>query len=329
MRVFLLSMLALLGSLPQLRADDNRPEEKALDPTLRKMAEMIGGVWTNDDPRFRVEFRYQWAFNESALRGIGLIDKGGPGETPVEATFGWDPHKKSVYYLDVHGGKTIYKGTVHLDNSNVILEFATLVGPPAKWRSVGTFPDKDSYRFTIYREKDGKWTPVVKQLLKRRPVSSDESCQITEGIVPVPRDAVWSAFTTKEGQEAWNVAHAEIDLKIGGTMRTHYDAKGQIGDRNTIENIILAFEPQKMLAIKVGKAPERFPFKHALGTVWHVMYFEDAGPGRTRLRIVGLGYGGDEESKKLRAFFEKGNAYTLRKLEEHFKKRAEKRGGVG
>jgi hypothetical protein len=50
------------------------------------------------------------------------------------------------------------------------------------------------------------------------------------------------------------------------------------------------------------------------------MYFEEAGANRTRLRLVGLGYGSDEESTKLRGFFEKGNAYTLKKLQEHFAK---------
>ena len=55
-------------------------------------------------------------------------------------------------------------------------------------------------------------------------------------MIEAPVDSVWAAFTTKEGQESWNVAHAEIDLKIGGKMRTHYDAAGRIGDSNTIEN---------------------------------------------------------------------------------------------
>jgi uncharacterized protein YndB with AHSA1/START domain len=135
---------------------------------------------------------------------------------------------------------------------------------------------------------------------------------------------VWAALATKEGQESWNVSHAEIDLKVGGKMLTHYDAKGRIGDPNTIENIILSYEPYRMLSIKVGNPPEKFPFKNAIKNVWHVFHFEDAGPSGTRLRIVGLGYGDDEESKKLRGFFEYGNAYTLKKLQEKFAGKAGK-----
>jgi uncharacterized protein YndB with AHSA1/START domain len=318
MRFLLLTTLAAACLLPELRADDKIARKRELDDTLAKLSNLIGGVWSNDNPKFRVEFRYDWAFKQTAVRGIGTIDKGGPNETPVEATFGWDPDKKNVYYLDHHGSERVYKGTARLDGDNVILEFETAIGPPAKWRSVGKFVDKDTYQFTISGEKDGKWSAVVEQTLKRKQPPADDSRQVTEGIVDAPLDAVWDALATKKGQQAWNVAHAEIDLKIGGKMLTHYDAKGKIGDPNTIENIILAFEPKRMLTIKVGKPPEKFPFKEAIKDVWHVMYFDDAGAGRTRLRLVGLGYGSDEESKKLRAFFEKGNAYTLKKLQEHF-----------
>jgi uncharacterized protein YndB with AHSA1/START domain len=304
-------------ALPALAEDKSAPPAK-LDPTLAKLATMIGGKWMNDNPKFKVEFRYEWAFNKKAIRGLGVIDKGGPNETAVESTMGWDPGKKAVYYLDSHGGSTVYKGTITPDGDLLRFEFETLIGPPGKWRSEVKFPDKDTYAFTIFGEKDGKWSPVVSQTLKRRNAPIDESRQIIEAVIEAPREAVWEALATKKGQEAWNVAHAEIDLKVGGKMLTHYSPEGKIGDPNTIENIILAFEPQRMLTIKVGTPPEKFPFKEAIKNVWTVIYFDDAGLNRTHLRLVGLGYGTDDESKKLRAFFEKGNAYTLQKLQEYF-----------
>jgi hypothetical protein len=125
-------------------------------------------------------------------------------------------------------------------------------------------------------------------------------------------------LTTKEGQESWNVAHAEIDLMVSAKMRTHYDANGRIGDPNTIEDTIRCVEPKRMLAIQVMNPPEKFPYKNAFKNMWTVLYFEDAGPSRTRLHLVGTGYGKDGESKKLRAFFDRGNAYTLKKLQEKF-----------
>jgi hypothetical protein len=106
----LLAALATLGLLSGARAEDKPAPQRPLDPALAKMAGMIGGVWSNDNPKFRIEFRYDWAFNQTAVCGIGTLDKGGPNETPVEATFGWDPDKKTVYYLDQHGSARVYQG---------------------------------------------------------------------------------------------------------------------------------------------------------------------------------------------------------------------------
>jgi uncharacterized protein YndB with AHSA1/START domain len=154
------------------------------------------------------------------------------------------------------------------------------------------------------------------------------STVLTAGIIDAPRDAVLAARTTKERQELWTVDHGEIDLRIRGTMLTHYDAKGQIGDPSTIENSILSFEPKRMLALRVVSPPANFRFTDAIKKMCTAIHFDDAGPARARLRIVGVGYGDEEHSKKLRAFFDKGNSYTHKKLQEDFAaKEGRSRGG--
>lgn len=139
-------------------------------------------------------------------------------------------------------------------------------------------------------------------------------------IVDAPMEEVWKAFTTKEGMESWMVAHAEIDLRVGGRMRTHYSPDGVIGDENTIENIILSYEPNRMLSIKVGKPPANFPFKAAVKHMWSVIHLEPLDDGRTRFTVCGMGYGDDEDSRKLRAFFDKGNDWTVKQLQAKFAK---------
>jgi uncharacterized protein YndB with AHSA1/START domain len=147
---------------------------------------------------------------------------------------------------------------------------------------------------------------------------SEENRLVHEGVVAAPVGEVWAAFTTGKGQESWMVAHSEVELKVGGRMRTHYDPKGVLGDAKTIENEIIAYDPERMLSIKVKKFPEGFPFPNAVKSMWTVIYFEALSPRTTRVRIVGLGFGDDEESKKMRAFFDRGNAFTLKKLQERF-----------
>ncbi len=313
--------LAVCGvAIPVLAKDEPAVKTTASDAeaTLAKLAQLVGGTWVNDDPKFVVEFRYEWAFDNKVIRGLGAIGKGGPHEQKGEALLGLDPLNKTVFYVDCHGGDTVFKGTVKRDADDLVFEFATIIGKPARWREVLRFADKDTMQFTIFGEKEGKWIPVVKQTSKRQQGTLEANELVTEGLIEAPVAAVWAAFTTKEGQESWNVAHAEIELKIGGKMRTHYDPKGQIGDPNTIENTILCFEPNRMLAIQVANPPEKFPYKDAIKKMWTVLYFDDEGPSRTRLRLVGIGYGDDEESRKLRAFFDRGNSYTLKKLQEKF-----------
>ncbi len=144
---------------------------------------------------------------------------------------------------------------------------------------------------------------------------------VAQGVVAAPVGTVWSAWTTGTGLRAWLAPHAEIDLRIGGLMRTNYKADGALGDPGTIENTILSFEPARMLSIKVAKYPDGFPFPHSIDAMWTVIYFEAVGSDRTRVRVVGLGFGSDDESQKMRAFFDQGNAATLKQLQQHFSTR--------
>jgi uncharacterized protein YndB with AHSA1/START domain len=152
------------------------------------------------------------------------------------------------------------------------------------------------------------------------PLRAADQKLVHEGIVEGPVDAVWKAFTTKEGIEAWMVAKGEFELKIGGKMRSVYNPKAELGGPQTIENTILSFEPGRMLSIKNTKAPEGFPHAEAIRNMWTVIYFDEAGADRTRVRIVGMGFGEDAASQQLRKHFDGGNAYTLKKLQEHFAK---------
>ncbi|HKQ46483.1 MAG TPA: SRPBCC domain-containing protein [Phycisphaerae bacterium] len=196
-------------------------------------------------------------------------------------------------------------------------------------------PAKTKLRLSVigWRPGDKEWDAAYDYFLKNNPIFlnnvynalvKDNASASTgdvlkhEAVVDAPVADVWEAFTTRKGVESWMVAHGEVDLRIGGKMRTHYDPKGVLGDENTIENTILSFEPMRMLSIKATKCPANFPFKAAIDNMWTVLYLESLGPEKTRVTCVGMGYGDDEESQKLRQHFDRGNAYTLKKLQEHF-----------
>lgn len=141
---------------------------------------------------------------------------------------------------------------------------------------------------------------------------------VHEGIVNAPLDQVWAAYTTKPGLESWMAAHADIDLRVGGVMKTQHEPKGSTEDAGAIANTILSFEPQRMVSLKVAKFPEGFPFPAAIRNMWTIVYFEAQGDKATRVREVCLGFGPDEESRKMREFFARNNAYTMELLQRHF-----------
>ena len=153
--------------------------------------------------------------------------------------------------------------------------------------------------------------------------AQDDNRLVQEGVVNAPLDQVWVAYTTGAGLESWMVAHAEIELKIGGKMKTRYDPKGTVDDAQAIENTILSYEPRRMLSFKVTKAPQGFPFPSAITNMWTVVYFEAQGEKATRVRGVSMGFGNDEESKRMREFFQHGNAVTLERLQKRFEAKAD------
>lgn len=63
---------------------------------------------------------------------------------------------------------------------------------------------------------------------------------INEEIVDAPVENVWAAWSTSDGLRAWLAPHADIDLRVGGLMRTNYNTSGTLGDPQTIENAILS-----------------------------------------------------------------------------------------
>ena len=148
--------------------------------------------------------------------------------------------------------------------------------------------------------------------------AADEVSFVNEGVIPAPIDEVWKVFSTSEGYKALGPALAEIDLRIGGLIRSRYRADGTLGDAETIENVILAYEPPTMIAMRIHKTPATFPFKEAWKQPWTVMTLTPLDGGRTHLRVTSLGYGDDEESLAMRRFFEAGNRQTIETLRQHF-----------
>ena len=141
---------------------------------------------------------------------------------------------------------------------------------------------------------------------------------VNEATINAPVAAVWNIWTSGEAYKSLGVAKADVDFRIGGLIRSHYSATGVLGDEETIENRILAYEPLHMIAIRIERPPKSFRFKEAWKNTWTVVTLTDLGNSQTHIRVASMGYGTDEESAAMRKFFESGNASTLKTLQKHF-----------
>lgn len=147
---------------------------------------------------------------------------------------------------------------------------------------------------------------------------ANEVSFVNEGVVNAPAEEVWKVFATSEGYKVLGPALAEVDLRIGGTIRSRYAGDGVLGDAETIENTILAYEPPTMMALRITKTPQSFPFKNAWKSTWTVITLAPIDDGKTLVRAASLGYGTDEESVAMRRFFEAGNQTVIESVQRHF-----------
>jgi uncharacterized protein YndB with AHSA1/START domain len=144
---------------------------------------------------------------------------------------------------------------------------------------------------------------------------------VTTGIVNAPVNEVWKVLTTKEGIESWMVAKTEFELRVGAIWKTSYSKASTLDDDAAIHHTILAYDPGRMFSFRTIKYPKGFAFPNAIAKTWTVLYLEPVGDGQTRFTGRMLGFTDDEESRKMRAFFEQGNQQTLESLIKRFEKR--------
>jgi uncharacterized protein YndB with AHSA1/START domain len=141
---------------------------------------------------------------------------------------------------------------------------------------------------------------------------------VQEATFAAPIAEVWRVWSSSDGYKAVGVALADVDLRVGGLIRSRYSPDGVLGDEQTIENEILAYEPPRMIAFRIHKTPANFPFKEAWKRTWTVVTLTPLADGRTHMRAASLGYGTDAESMAMRRFFERGNQQTIDVLTAHF-----------
>ncbi len=133
--------------------------------------------------------------------------------------------------------------------------------------------------------------------------------------INAPIAKVWEAYTTKKGWESWSVPLAEIDFKIGGTIKTNYNPNGQIGDSTTIVTHIINYVPYRLITLQ-AEITNNFPefMKKEAKNFYNIIYFNELSEGKTKVRSFGIGYRNNPKYLKLIKFFIPANEKTLKAL---------------
>lgn len=127
-------------------------------------------------------------------------------------------------------------------------------------------------------------------------------------------DDVWKAYTTSEGWTGWAAPKAEIDLRVGGTIRTAY--VGEIGGENTNTLQIVNYVPHRLLTLR-AEVSDNWPeiMKRDAERLSNVILFESIGPNATQIQSFGIGYTDSPELEQLMTFFIKANEGLLENLQ--------------
>jgi uncharacterized protein YndB with AHSA1/START domain len=140
--------------------------------------------------------------------------------------------------------------------------------------------------------------------------------------VEAPVAQVWAAYTTSEGWMAWAAPKAEVDLRVGGTIRTAY-ADVELGEEGTNTLRILNYVPEEVLTLKADLS-EGWPevMKQDAGRLSNVILFDAVSEEWTRIRSFGIGYGDSPEYESLMQFFIQGNETLFTHLKRYLEEGA-------
>ena len=141
---------------------------------------------------------------------------------------------------------------------------------------------------------------------------SPELVLIQEFVVNAPIASVWNAYTTEEGWESWAVPIAEIDLQVGGYIKTNYNKEGKIGDSTTIVTHIINYVPNRLITLQ-AEITDNFPefMKKEAEDFYNIIYFDEMENGKTNVKSFGIGYKNNPKFLSLLKFFIPANEKTL------------------
>lgn len=144
-------------------------------------------------------------------------------------------------------------------------------------------------------------------------------------------ERVWDLYTTAKGLQSWAAPNAEVDLRIGGTIRSNFKVGAGIGAPGTIVTEIISLIPEAEIVLRddlvhlltmggLFKWLDLYPqaFLTELETngddLLTTVRFEALADNQTRLTLFSNGYGEGTEWDRVYEENKKSNLWFLNNL---------------
>ncbi|QTN23133.1 SRPBCC domain-containing protein [Rhizobacter sp. AJA081-3] len=137
-----------------------------------------------------------------------------------------------------------------------------------------------------------------------------------EAIVPAPVEAVWQAWTTRDGIVSFFAPDAEIEPRVGGAFHVHMDPLAQPGMKGADEMRFMALQPPSMLSFDWNAPPHLAQVRQQRTFV--VVRFKDIDGKSTKVTLHHTGWGDGGEWDQTYAYFDRAWGNVLGNLKKRF-----------
>jgi uncharacterized protein YndB with AHSA1/START domain len=146
---------------------------------------------------------------------------------------------------------------------------------------------------------------------------SGELMLVQSTLLEAPLEKAWAAYTEPEAWKQWVTPVVEMDFRINGSIRSHYDLGASIGSPGTVVIHVLNYIPMEQITMQAELA-ENFPefMRGEEKNLYSIVRFEPRGKSQTLVTLYGIGYPNEDRWRDLMQFFVQGNEQTLRKLQQ-------------
>lgn len=157
-------------------------------------------------------------------------------------------------------------------------------------------------------------------LIGHSAIAEDERI-LTKAIdVEAPIEAVWNAWTTEKGL-SFISGKSNVELTVGGPYEWFLDLEpDKNGRRGGEGSQILAWLPRRMLAFSWTFPPDVPELRDAEETTQVVVFFDDLGDGRVRVRLYKHGWQDGEPWQRGWDYFDSAWSIVLDRLKSELEK---------